>query len=75
MGQDDRTRKYYILNLLRNSRVNPKLSAYAYAYGEFDFNKTPLCPPGAETVVHLKPKTIEDHGASTEKKAGQWNFP
>ena len=34
------------LNLLRNSRVNPGLSAYAYAYGEYDFNKHPLCPPG-----------------------------
>ena len=25
------------LNLLRTSRVNPKLSAYAYLFGNFDF--------------------------------------
>jgi hypothetical protein len=43
------------LNLLRSSRVNPKLSAYAYLHGNFDFNKTPLAPPGTKVVVHLKP--------------------
>jgi hypothetical protein len=42
------------LNLLRNSRVNPKLSAYAYLHGNFDFNRTPLAPPGTKVVVHLK---------------------
>jgi hypothetical protein len=43
------------LNLLRSSRVNPKLSAYAYLNGNFDFNKTPLAPPGTKVLVHLKP--------------------
>ena len=43
------------LNLLRSSHVNPKLSAYAYLNGNFDFNKTPLAPPGTKVVVHLKP--------------------
>jgi hypothetical protein len=43
------------LNLLRSSRVNPKLSAYAYLNGNFDFNKTPLAPPGTKVVIHLKP--------------------
>jgi hypothetical protein len=43
------------LNLLRSSRVNPKLSAYAYLQGNFDFNKTPLVPPGIKVLVHLKP--------------------
>ena len=33
-----------ILNLLRASRVNPQLSAYAYLFGEFDYNKTPIAP-------------------------------
>ena len=27
------------LNLLRQSRVNPKLSAYAYLFGNYDFNR------------------------------------
>jgi hypothetical protein len=43
------------LNLLRSSRVNPKLSAYAYLHGNFDFNKTPLAPLGTKVLVHLKP--------------------
>ena len=43
------------LNLLRSLRVNPKLSAYAYLNGNFDFNKTPLAPPGTKVVIHLKP--------------------
>jgi hypothetical protein len=43
------------LNLLRNSRVNPKLSAHAYLFGNFDFNKTPLAPPGTRVVIHTKP--------------------
>jgi hypothetical protein len=43
------------LNLLRSSRVNPRLSAHAYLFGNFDFNETPLAPPGTKVVVHLKP--------------------
>ena len=42
------------LNFLHNSRVNPKLSSYAYLFGNFDFNKTPLAPLGTKVVVHLK---------------------
>ena len=43
------------LNLLRNSRINPKLSAWSYLFGQFDFNRTPLAPPGTELVIHEKP--------------------
>ena len=32
-----------------------KLSADAYLNGNFDFNKTPLAPPGTKVVIHLKP--------------------
>ena len=32
------------LNLLRPSRINPKLSAYSQLHGAFDFNRTPLAP-------------------------------
>ena len=42
------------LNFLRNSRVDPKLSSYAYLFGNFDFNKTPLAPLGTKIAVHLK---------------------
>jgi hypothetical protein len=37
------------LNLLRKSRINPRMSAYAQLNGHFDFNKTPLAPPGLES--------------------------
>ena len=42
------------LNLLRSSRSNPKLSAWAYLFGNFDFNTTPLAPPGTRIVAHIK---------------------
>ena len=41
------------LNLLRPSKINPRLSAYAQLNGAFDFNSTPLAPPGCKTVVHI----------------------
>ena len=44
------------LNLLRASRVNPKLSAWAYLFGQFNYNTTPIVPPGTKVVVHLKPE-------------------
>ena len=49
------TQAEIILNLLRNSRMNPKLSAYAYLFGPYDFNRYPLAPPGTKVVVHAKP--------------------
>ena len=45
---------YITLNLPRGSRMNPKLSAYAQIEGEFDYNRTPLAPPGIRVVVHKK---------------------
>lgn len=43
------------LNLLRGSRINPKLSAQAQVHGPFDYNRTPLAPPGIRVLVHEKP--------------------
>ena len=43
------------LNLLRSARVHPKISAYTYICGEFDFKSTPLAPPGTKVVAHIKP--------------------
>ena len=34
------------LNLLRPYRLNPRLSSEALLNGDFDFNRTPLAPPG-----------------------------
>jgi hypothetical protein len=33
------------LNLLRGSRINPNLSAWAQVHGQYDFNRTPIAPP------------------------------
>jgi len=53
------------LNLLRPLRLHPLLSAHSVLYGVFDYNKTPLAPPGTKVLVHEKPKqngTWADHG-------------
>jgi hypothetical protein len=42
------------LNLLRKSRINPRMSAYAQLNGHFDFNRTPLAPPGTYVIAHDK---------------------
>eukprot|EP00804_Cyclotella_cryptica_P018372 CCRYP_015481-RA/>CCRYP_015481-RA protein AED:0.17 eAED:0.17 QI:0/0/0/1/1/1/2/0/862 len=52
------------LNLLRVSRVNPKLSAYAVLDGQFNFDKTPLAPVGTRALILLDPnsrKTWQSH--------------
>ena len=46
---------FLTLNLLRQATANPNLSAYAYLFGNFDFNKTPLAPPGSKVIIHIKP--------------------
>jgi hypothetical protein len=42
------------LNLLRQSRLNPKLSAHVQLHGLFDYNKTPLASPGTKVIMHEK---------------------
>ena len=37
------------LNLLRTSRLNPKLSAHALLNRPYNFNATPMSPPGVES--------------------------
>ena len=50
------------INMLRSARVNPKLSAYAYVFGEFNFSATPLAPPGTKVVSHHKPDQRKSWG-------------
>jgi hypothetical protein len=47
------------LNLLRGSRINPKLSAWAQVNGTYDFNRTPIGPPGTRVLAHEKPSSRE----------------
>ena len=53
------------LNLHWQYRMNPKLSGYAQLHGEFNYNVTPLDPPGTQVIIHEKPTVIgtwESHG-------------
>ena len=43
------------LKLLLSSTSNPILLAYTQLNSEFDFNRTPMAPPGTITLVHYKP--------------------
>ena len=43
------------LNLLRNSRLHPNISAYEDLFGPYDYNAHPLIPPGTKLVIHEKP--------------------
>jgi hypothetical protein len=44
------------LNLLRTSRLNPRLSSEAHLNGTFHFNRTPLTPLGTRIIVHETPE-------------------
>jgi len=55
------------LNLLRGSHINPSLSTWAQLHGAFDFNRTPIAPPGIRVLVHVKPSmqcTWAPHGSA-----------
>ena len=59
------------LNLLRSSRIHPSLSAHASLFGNFDFNRTPLAPPGTKIVAHVSADTRTTFGQ--HGKVG-WNI-
>ena len=42
--------------MIQQSRINPKFSAYNQVWGNFNFNKTPLAPPGKVTYSTQKAK-------------------
>ena len=45
------------LNLLWQSTLNPRISAWEYFQGLFDFNKMPLGPVRCQVLIHAKPVT------------------
>jgi hypothetical protein len=47
----------FILNLLWQAMLNPRISAWEFFHGPFDFNKTPLGPVGCRVLIHAKPAT------------------
>jgi hypothetical protein len=53
------------LNMLRTSRINPKLSASTHIYGQYDFNRAPMAPPDTRIIAHETPnrrRTWAPHG-------------
>ena len=53
------------MNLLRYSQQQPKISSYACLHGNYDFNHSPVAPPGKKTIVHENPdqcKSWRPHG-------------
>jgi hypothetical protein len=43
------------LNMLRTSRMSPKLSAAMHLFGQYDFNRAPMAPPGTRSIAHETP--------------------
>jgi hypothetical protein len=61
------------LNMLRTSRTNPKLSSATHIFGQYDFNRAPMAPPGTRTIAHDTPgrrRTWAPHGQD-----GWYNVP
>jgi hypothetical protein len=53
------------LNLLRPARCNTNMSAHQILDGTFDYNRTPLAPPGTKILIHEKPnqrRSWDPHG-------------
>ena len=50
------------LNMLKPCRRNPTISAYTALEGQFDFNKTPLAPPGINVMEHENPQQCKTSG-------------
>jgi hypothetical protein len=53
------------LNMLRTSRINPKLSASTQIDGQYDYNRAPMAPTGIIIISHETPnhrRTWAPHG-------------
>jgi Leu/Phe-tRNA-protein transferase len=44
-----------ILNMLRISRINHKLSASTHIDSQYDYNRAPMAPPGTRIIAHETP--------------------
>jgi hypothetical protein len=56
---------FITLNMLRTSRINPKLLAATHIFGQHDFNRAPMAPPGTRIIAHETPgrrRTWAPHG-------------
>ncbi len=56
------------VNLLRQSNVAPKMSAFNHIHGQHDYMKKPFVPIGCAVQIHIKPKNRRTW--DTHTKAG-----
>jgi hypothetical protein len=59
------TQAVITLKMLRTSRINPKLSAATQIFGQHDYKRVPMAPPGTRIIAHETPgrrKTWAPHG-------------
>ena len=62
------------VNLLRNSRINPRRSAYAELFCQYDSNACPLAPIGTEVII-FQPQTNQTTSYSDHGKYGWYVGP
>jgi hypothetical protein len=46
---------FMTLNMLRTSRLNPKILAATHIFGQYYFNRGPMAPPGTRIIAHETP--------------------
>ena len=65
----------HTLNMLQPSRMTPTVSAYAYIWGQHDYNTNPFAPLGCKVESHLVPsihETWAPHKASGYYVGTSW---
>jgi hypothetical protein len=55
----------HTLNMLQSAQVAPNVSAYAYLWGQHDFNANPFAPLGCKVKAHIKLSVHETWAAHT----------
>ncbi len=64
----------HTLNMLRSARVTPNVSAYAYLWGQHNFNANPFAPLGCKEEAHIKPSVRETWAAHMKKYARRYLY-
>ena len=65
----------HTLNMLRTAKVAPNISAYAYLWGQHDYNSNPFAPLGCKVEAHVTPgvrETWEAHTVSEYYTGNIW---
>ena len=64
------------VNILQQSRINPRQSAYTELYGQFYFNATPLAPIGIEAIIfHPRDNGTTSYSDHGKKWLLHWSLP